>query len=124
MLFTEVSLAYNHHSNELISIDPRAFVQPDDFIPERWTTRPELVLRKDVFVPFSHGAYNCAGKPLAMMQLRMVIAMLIRKFELSFTPGKQKECERYIQDQADCFTLHIHALPLSLKVRVTQEEVA
>jgi hypothetical protein len=59
-----------------------------------------------------------------MMQLRMVLAMLVRKFELSFAPGKEEECERFIHDQADCFTLHIHALPLSLKARATQEEVA
>jgi cytochrome P450 len=88
-------------------------------VPERWTTEPELILRKDAFVPFSYGVYNCAGKPLAMMQLRMVLAMLIRKFELSFAPGKEAECERYIQDQADCFTLHLHALPLSLRERTT-----
>ena len=75
------------------------------------------MLRKDAFVPFSYGAYNCAGKPLAMMQLRMVIAMIFKKFELAFAPGKKVECERFIQDQADCFTLHLHPLPLVLKAR-------
>lgn len=53
-----------------------------------------------------------------MMQLRMVIAMLIRKFEISFASGTEAECERYIHDQADCFTLHIHSLPLLLKERI------
>ena len=124
MRFIEVSPACSHCKTKLTPIDSRAFIRPEDFIPERWTTKPDLILRKDIFVPFSYGAYNCAGKPLAMMQLRMVIAMLIRKFELSFTPGKEAECERFIQDQADCFTLHIHALPLSLKARVVQKEVA
>lgn len=93
-------------------------------MPERWTSQPELILRKDAFVPFSYGAYNCAGKPLAMMQLRMVIAMLIKKFELSFAPGREAECERYILDQADCFTLHIHPLPLLLKERTVHKQVA
>ena len=124
MRFIEVSSACSHLKTKLTPKDPRAFIRPDDFIPERWTTKPELILRKDVFVPFSYGAYNCAGKPLAMMQLRMVIAMLVRNFKLSFTPGEEAECERFIQDQADCFTLHIHALPLSLEARATQEAVA
>ncbi|KAF1364560.1 benzoate 4-monooxygenase [Lizonia empirigonia] len=97
--------------------DSRTFVRPDEFVPERWS-QPGLILRKDVFVPFSYGPYNCAGKPLAIMQLRMVIAMLIRKFEISFAPGTEAECARYIQDQADCFTLHIHSLPLMLKERI------
>lgn len=104
----------------LIFIDSRAFVRPNDFVPERWVSEPDLILRKDAFVPFSYGTYNCAGRPLAMMQLRMVVAMVVRKFELSFAPGKESECEHFIQDQADCFTLHLHPLPLLLKKRVSQ----
>ncbi|KAH7389842.1 cytochrome P450 [Pyrenochaeta sp. MPI-SDFR-AT-0127] len=97
--------------------DTRAFVEPDSFIPERWHSRPELILRKDAFVPFGYGTYNCAGKPLAMLQLRMVIAMVIKHFELSFDPGQEAKCQRYIDDQADCFTLHLEPLPLLLKER-------
>lgn len=40
---------------QLNPADPRAFVQPNDFIPERWTTRPELILDKSVFIPFNTG---------------------------------------------------------------------
>ncbi|PVH97070.1 benzoate 4-monooxygenase [Periconia macrospinosa] len=53
--------------------EKRAFVNPDDFIPERWSTRPELMLRKEAFIPFSYGAYNCAGKSLALTELRMIL---------------------------------------------------
>ncbi|KAF2874249.1 cytochrome P450 [Massariosphaeria phaeospora] len=97
--------------------DKRAFVKPNDFIPERWYSQPELVLRKDAFIPFSYGPYNCAGRPLAMMEIRMILAMLIRRFEISFAPGKEAECQKFIGDQADCFALHIHSLPLVLKER-------
>jgi cytochrome P450 len=31
------------------------FIHADEFIPERWTTRPELVLDKRAFVPFNPG---------------------------------------------------------------------
>jgi tryprostatin B 6-hydroxylase len=30
-------------------------VRPHEFIPERWTTRPELVLDKRAFFPFHMG---------------------------------------------------------------------
>ncbi|KAF1947502.1 cytochrome P450 [Clathrospora elynae] len=96
--------------------DPRAFLQPDEFIPERWSSQPELILRKDAFLPFGYGAYNCAGRPLALLQLRMVVAMVCNRFEISFAPGKEAECLQF-QNQADCFTLHLERLPLLLKER-------
>ena len=103
----------------LILKDPRAFVQPNEFIPERWYSRPELILRKDSFVAFGYGTYNCAGKPLAMLQLRMVLAIIIRRFELSVPPGMEEEFRNFSEDQSDCFTLHLSPLPLMLKERVT-----
>lgn len=35
-----------------------AYAQPDEFIPERWYSRPELVRHKSAFAPFSLGTYN------------------------------------------------------------------
>ncbi|KAI1032767.1 hypothetical protein LB504_006236 [Fusarium proliferatum] len=35
--------------------DERYFTAPDDFVPERWTTRPEMVKDDSVFAPFSVG---------------------------------------------------------------------
>jgi cytochrome P450 len=103
----------------LMFVDPRAFVQPDDFIPERWTSRPELTLRRDAFAAFGYGAYNCAGKPLAMLQLRMVLAMIIRRFEISIPPGREDEFHHFIEEQSDCFTVHLNPLPLMLRERKT-----
>lgn len=67
--------------------DPRNFVRPDEFIPERWTDRPDLVLRKEAFIPWSTGPYNCAGKPLAMMELRSVIERVINEFDVVLPVG-------------------------------------
>lgn len=36
--------------------DARSFEQPDEFIPERWTNRPDLIKNKSVFIPFNIGA--------------------------------------------------------------------
>lgn len=35
--------------------DTRCFVQPGEFIPERWTTRPDLIKNRSVFIPFGGG---------------------------------------------------------------------
>lgn len=36
---------------------PEAFQCPNEFIPERWTTRPELVIDSRAYAPFSVGEY-------------------------------------------------------------------
>ncbi|RBA18140.1 hypothetical protein FPRO05_11156 [Fusarium proliferatum] len=35
--------------------DERCFEKPNEFIPERWTTRPELIKDASVYAPFSTG---------------------------------------------------------------------
>ena len=38
------------------------FVQPEDFILERWTTKPEMVINRAAFIPFSMGMYSFSPK--------------------------------------------------------------
>jgi cytochrome P450 len=82
--------------------DPRNFVQPDTFIPERWTSKPELVLNRNVFIPFSTGPYNCAGKALAMMELRSVVARVVNEFDVVLDEGF--DVEAYWEGIMDHFT--------------------
>ncbi|KAJ5424614.1 cytochrome P450 [Penicillium cf. griseofulvum] len=41
----------------MLSTDSRVFVSPEEFIPERWTTRPELIKDHSVFIPFNTGEF-------------------------------------------------------------------
>jgi len=46
------------------------FVRPDEFIPERWTTKPDLVIDKRAFIPFNSGAcspFRKIKKPLLLL---------------------------------------------------------
>jgi hypothetical protein len=36
-------------------VDERCFAQPTKFIPERWTTQPELVKDRSAYIPFGSG---------------------------------------------------------------------
>lgn len=67
--------------------DPRFFVQPDEFMPERWMDGSKLVLNKDAFMPFSRGPYSCAGKALAMMEMRSVVARVVGEFDIRLPEG-------------------------------------
>ncbi|KAL1954913.1 hypothetical protein VTO42DRAFT_451 [Malbranchea cinnamomea] len=65
--------------------DPRNFTHPDSFIPERWSSQPHLTPHREAFNPFLIGAYSCAGKALALLELRLTAALLFRTFEFEFS---------------------------------------
>lgn len=63
--------------------DPKVFPRPDDFLPERWITKsPDLLTKDSLFFPFSLGRDSCVGKPLAIMELRVAIALVLRRFDV------------------------------------------
>ncbi|ETS74340.1 hypothetical protein PFICI_14206 [Pestalotiopsis fici W106-1] len=68
-----------------------AFRSPDEFIPERWYSRPELIMDKQAFAPFSVGNRMCVGKSMAYTELRFVIAMVLRDYNVDFAPGYDPE---------------------------------
>ncbi|CAG8807347.1 36621_t:CDS:10, partial [Gigaspora margarita] len=53
----------------------------EEFIPERWL-EPENIPR-DVYYPFSAGIRNCIGQNFAMMELRLLIATLVHRYNLT-----------------------------------------
>jgi cytochrome P450 len=72
----------------LLMSDERYFPFANEFIPERWTgERPELLtdLSWKAYIPFGYGVHSCVGKNLALNELRLVTARLVREFDVSFT---------------------------------------
>ncbi|EEA26095.1 hypothetical protein TMatcc_005654 [Talaromyces marneffei ATCC 18224] len=85
------------------------YEKPEEFIPERWYSRPELVKEKSAFAPFLIGTYGCIGRPLAMMNLRSTLARLITTFDIKFAEGEDgssfdgKSTNHFLWVPADLF---------------------
>ncbi|KAF6812374.1 L-ornithine-N5-monooxygenase [Colletotrichum musicola] len=62
--------------------------RPHDFIPERWTTRPDLIIDRRAFVPFHYGRFDCVGRRLALNVLRLTIAYTLWSYDFEFAPGE------------------------------------
>ncbi|KAF4446983.1 hypothetical protein F53441_9454 [Fusarium austroafricanum] len=88
--------------------DERCFARPNEFVPERWTTKPELVKDASVYAPFSVGRDVCAGKQLGLMEMRYVLTELLSRYEFDFAPGQKPE--DFINGLRDCFTLELPKL--------------
>ncbi|KAL8663549.1 MAG: hypothetical protein Q9202_003737 [Teloschistes flavicans] len=95
------------------SIYPRA----TEFIPERWYSSPHLVMDRKATAPFSMGPYNCIGKPLAMMNIRVTLVRIIMRYELSFAPDRINPMAEFEEGMSDHFTLQPGPLYLRLEKR-------
>ncbi|KAJ7784115.1 cytochrome P450 [Mycena metata] len=99
--------------------DPQYFSpSPDKFMPERWLAAeddPTSILNEDVFIPFSTGPANCVGKNFAMLEMRMVLAHLVQRFEMRLADGYQKE--EYEAELKEFFILQKGRLPTVLTRR-------
>lgn len=91
----------------------KAYRDPLEFIPERWTTRPELILDKKAFYPFSLGKFGCIGKQLAYNEMRIVVSMLVLNFEIEFAPGENGQ--KLLFETEDHFTLGMKPLHLIMR---------
>lgn len=70
-------LAANH--------SPSNFVEPDNFIPERYLEKHDSRFdgdNKAVVQPFSTGPRNCIGKNLARAEMRLILAKMVWHFDM------------------------------------------
>lgn len=73
-------------------IDPTYWPRPLEFLPERWlpsTSSPDTqsenlhVSEKEAWRPFGHGPRVCIGKELALTELKLVLALTVREFDVA-----------------------------------------
>ncbi|KAG4420054.1 hypothetical protein IFR04_006813 [Cadophora malorum] len=77
--------------------DPADWPDPEQYIPERWLGpyKGHEVDRKAT-LPFSAGPRNCIGMQFALRELRLLLAMVVRKFELTLVPNQSHELRLFL----------------------------
>lgn len=88
---------------------------PNEFIPERWMTREKVpydaksqavpsVLNTAAYIPFSFGPQNCVGRNLAKNEIKMVVGLLLSRFDFRFADGFDKQA--WEDSLCDYFVMH------------------
>ncbi|MEQ3725993.1 MAG: cytochrome P450 [Tateyamaria sp.] len=66
----------------------RLWERPDDFDPARWHTENGKSCQRDAYIPFSAGARVCTGAGFAMVEGVLILARLLRDFEVETVPNR------------------------------------
>jgi cytochrome P450 len=65
--------------------NPKYWIRPLEFLPNRWLVGPEDPLYpavKGAWRPFEFGPRNCIGQGLVQLELKIVLALVIREFDV------------------------------------------
>ncbi|MDO9016018.1 MAG: cytochrome P450 [Deltaproteobacteria bacterium] len=71
--------------------DPRWFPDHAAFRPERFAPEAEAALPRLAWLPFGAGPRACIGRGFAMMEAKLLLAVMARRHRLSLVPGHRVE---------------------------------
>ncbi|MFH8805606.1 bifunctional cytochrome P450/NADPH--P450 reductase [Streptomyces sp. NPDC017936] len=90
--------------------DPAVWENPNDFDPDRFAPERMNQIPEFAWMPFGHGARACIGRPFALQEATLVIAMMLQRFDIALTdPGYQMKIGETLTIKPK--DLAIHAVP-------------
>jgi len=90
-------------------LDPNYFEDPMAFRPERWMDADKW-LKPGTFLAFIDGPHRCIGERMAMLEMKAVIAVLVRNFRMELAEGQDFTKKWYLTGQ----------FPAGLRIKVSR----
>ncbi|KAI8906323.1 cytochrome P450 [Gorgonomyces haynaldii] len=70
-----------------LHVNPKYYTDPETFNPDRWNGN----IDKGAFLPFSDGVHNCIGRKLAIIEFKLILAMLVKRYTFTLVPNQELE---------------------------------
>lgn len=72
-----------------IHLNPAQWPDPEWFDPDRFTPAASEGRSKFAFIPFGFGPRSCEGSALAMVEIKLMLAVLVKRFDFTPVPGHE-----------------------------------
>lgn len=87
--------------------DPRYFSEPEKFDPERFSDERKHEINPYAYIPFGLGPRKCIAERFAVMEVKIFIVYLLRKFQIKLAEGMKYPlvCEKssvFIKPEGGC----------------------
>jgi len=66
-------------ANQILEVRQKLYPQPEKFDPDRWCSISPTIFE---YTPFSAGPRMCIGATFAMMEMKIVLAILLQRYRL------------------------------------------
>lgn len=85
--------------------DPSIYADPDKFDPERFAK--EESRNPYSFMPFGNGPHNCIGLRFAMIEMKLVLARILKKYRFEVAPDTKQPPEVIVKSTLTCLDIHL-----------------
>lgn len=91
--------------------DPRYFLSPEEFRPERWEKGLARRIPKYAYYPFGGGQRICVGADFALMEAAIILATIGQRYRFTLDP------DAVIEVKPQITLLPANGIPVSLQRR-------
>ena len=87
--------------------NPKVWDRPDEFDIDRWLPEKEAAHHPYSYMPFGNGARACIGRQFAMVEAKIAMAMLLRRFTISDPHSYRLTIKETLSIKPDAFFMRI-----------------